>query len=62
MWETTRFIKDGDITTRGEIVSSYKKGDKVHLLDEVTSNLVRVTILEGESIGLVAVVDKEYLE
>lgn len=51
-----KFINDGELTTRGEFVSSYSKGDEVKVLKE-EGNLLQVVIMTGESKGKVAYID-----
>lgn len=51
-----RFIADGELTTRGEFVSSYSKGDEVKVLKE-EENLLQVVIMTGNSKGKAAYID-----
>lgn len=51
-----RFIADGELTTRGEFVSSYSKGDEVKVLKEEES-LLQVVIMTGDSKSKVAYID-----
>jgi hypothetical protein len=51
-----RFKADGELTTRGEFVSSYSKGDEVKVLKEEES-LLQVVIMTGDSKGKVAYID-----
>lgn len=50
------FIADGELTSRGEFVSSYSKGDEVKVLKE-EENLLQVVIMTGNSKGKAAYID-----
>lgn len=54
------FVADGELTTRGEFVSSYSKGDEVKVLKE-EGNLLQVIIMTGNSKGSVAYIDANLL-
>lgn len=57
----TKFKKAGELSMRGELVSTFLAGDKVLITGE-SYGLIRVVVLTGESKGEVALIEPEALE
>jgi hypothetical protein len=56
------FKSDGVIYYRGEEVKKYRAGDKVSILEKLSSNsMVKVLVLNGEAKGCIVYVDEELL-
>lgn len=55
------FNRDGFVTSRGENISGYEYGDTVTIIGDISDNLVRVIINEGDSKGMIVTVDKNVI-
>lgn len=55
------FKENGEITMRGELVSTYIKGDEVQILKE-EEGLLQVVVLNGKSEGKVAYINPDLIE
>jgi hypothetical protein len=56
------FKESGTLSCRGEVASSYSAGDIVSILDEFNEDIYEVMIMEGNSRGTIAYINKDMLE
>lgn len=56
------FKQSGTLSCRGEEASSYSAGDMVSILKEFNEDIYEVMIIEGDSKGTYAYINKDMLE
>lgn len=60
--KTAVFKESGTLSCRGDVASSYASGDEVSIMQEYNDDIYEVMIMQGDSRGTIAYINKDMLE